>query len=294
MSVLFNPQSLEETFVSFFSEDRANFLKLYRVACSETSCPKSDRLTQLIFDAAVDPNAKPEVVQPAFAILQTLALQGFAANPFSGNFVLPGQLDTTAGVVLVPGKTLVGTDLVFITAFEPTNREGVRLGRKLAFFAAPENLPGDPQTFNQNIVKIGGLKGWHGRDGWNFDPKRSGTSSYEGGLFKGYQDGSTIGKLTAPLLELVNGGTRDEPQTSGVENMIMLSKNPESPLDNTFVTSGSDDAKWSQACTEDRDSPGLVRSVHFPDGGVSWDAKDYHRSCVRPVVALELSHLTIK
>ena len=293
MSVLFNPKSLEESFVSFSSGDKANFLKLYREACSETSCPKSDRLTQLILGAATDPNSKPEVVEPALAILQTLALQGFAANPFSGNLVLPSQSDKAAGVVLVPGKTLAGTDLVFITAFEPTNRQGEKLGRKLAFFAAPENLTDAPLTFNHNIEKIGGLKGWHGHDGWNFDPKRCGTPSYEDGLFKGYQDGSAIGKLTAPLLELVNGGTRDKPQTSGVENMVVLSKNPESPLHNTFVKSSSIFAQWSQACTETRVFPDLVPSVHFPAGEVGWVNKVNARSCVRPLVALELSHLTL-
>ena len=55
--------------------------------------------------------------------------------------------------------------------------------------------------------------------------------------------------------------------------------------------SSSNDAKWSQACTENRDYPDNVHSVHFPDGEVNWDYKDdrfNNRSCVRPVVALEL------
>ena len=201
----------------------------------------------------------------------------------------------------MPGKTGAGTDLVFITAFEPTNREGEKLGRKLALFAAPENLPGDPQSFNQNIVKIGGLKGWHGHDGWNFDPKRCGTSSYEGGLFKGYQDGSAIGKLTVPLLELLNGGTRDKPQTSGVENMLVLSKSPEESLSvlNTFVIiPGSD---WRGVVAEPARRPVTTRpSCVLSISQTAKSVGDYKdgtyrkRSCVRHVVALELSHLTIK
>jgi hypothetical protein len=288
----FSSEFLQEVFVSLPSEGKLVFLKNYEAAAREVGRPVSEGLTQAILAVAADAGESKEARRLAFSIAQTLV------NPFSGNLVQPSQLDKTAGVVLVPGKTLAGTDLVFITAFEPTNREGEKLGRKLAFFAAPENLPGDPQSFNQNIAKIGGLKGWHGRDGWNFDPKRCGTSSYEGGLFKGYQDGSAIGTLTAPLLELVNGGTRDKRQTSGVENMLVLSKNPESPLYNTFITiPGSFFAKWSQSCTELRDYPANVHSVHFPAGGVSWDykgARYTNRSCVRPVVALELSHLTIK
>lgn len=285
----FSSEFLQEVFVSLPSEGKLVFLKNYEAAAREVGRPVSEGLTQSILAVAADASESKETRRLAFSIAQTLA------NPFSGNLVLPGQLDKTAGVVLVPGKTLAGTDLVFITAFEPTNREGEKLGRKLAFFASPENLPGDPQFFNQNIAKIGGLQGWHGRDGWNFYPKRWGASSYEEGLFKGYQDGSAIGKWSEPLLELVNGGTRDKRRTSGVENMLVLSKNPESPLYNTFVTiPGSYVAEWSQSCTEGRDCPDLVPSVHFPDGGVRWGYEDGSRSCVRPVVALELSHLTIK
>jgi hypothetical protein len=285
----FSSEFLQEVFVSLPSEGKLLFLKNYAAAAGEVGRPVSEGLTQSILAVAADAGESKETRRLAFSIAQTLA------NPFSGNLVLPSQLDKTAERVLVPGKALAGTDLVFITAFEPTNRQGEKLGRKLAFFAAPGNLPGAPQPFNQNIVKIGGITRWHGVDGWNFDPKRSGTPSYEGGLFKGYQDGSAIGKWTAPLLEIVNGGTRDNPKTSGTENMVVLSKNPESPLYNTFVSaSSSTGAKWSQACTEDRVYPDHVHSVPFPDGEVHWDLKGISRSCVRPVVALELNHLSIK
>jgi hypothetical protein len=56
------------------------------------------------------------------------------------------------------------------------------------------------------------------------------------------------------------------------------------------IASGSNDAKWSQACTENRDNADNVHTVHFPNGKVNWDYKDNdnNRSCVRPVVALEL------
>jgi hypothetical protein len=193
---------------------------------------------------------------------------------------------------LRPGQKLPGRDIILVTAWEPTSRAGEKLGRTIAHFGAPENLPRDPYTFNQNIAVIGKLDNWHGYSGWKFDRQRDRTSSYEDGRFKGYQDGSAIGLWGAPELPLLNGNDRDGKRTAPVENMLVLSRDEKSVFQN-FVTRGSDDAKWSQACTEDRDSPGLVRSVRFPDGEVSWDNKVFYRSCVRPSLALELNHLIL-
>jgi hypothetical protein len=194
---------------------------------------------------------------------------------------------------LKPGQTLPGQDIILVTAWEPANRAGERLGRKLASFGAPENLPGEePQSFNRNVAKIADLKDWHGYSGWKFDRQRYGTSSYEDARFKGYQDCGAIGTWGAPELPVLNGSDRNGEQVAPAENMLVLSRNEKSAFKN-FVTSGSADAKWSQSCTEVRGNPGYVHSVLFPDGSVLWDPKDLNRSCVRPVVVLELKHLIL-
>jgi hypothetical protein len=197
---------------------------------------------------------------------------------------------------LRPGQKLPGQDIVLVTAWEPTNRAGERLGRKLASFGAPENLPSNPRTFNQNVAAIANLENWHDHNGWKFDRLRYGTSSYEDGRFKGYRDGSAIGTWGSPELPILNGKDRDGKPVAPAENMLVLSRDKKSACYKTFVMfRGFHYAKWSQSCTEHRDNPDYAHAVHFPDGKVLWDHNDNdtNRSCVRPVVALELSHLIL-
>ena len=195
---------------------------------------------------------------------------------------------------LRPGQKLPGQDIILAKVWEPANRHGERLGRNIAHFGAPENLPGAPRTFNNNQAEIGNLVKWHGHDGWKFDFKRYGTSSYEDARFKGYQDGSAIGNWGVPELPVVNGQDRDGKTVGNPsENVLVLSRDGKSDFKNFVPISGSFAAKWSQSCTEHRLYPDLVHSVRFPDGGVDWDPKDNGRSCVRPSVALELKHLII-
>jgi hypothetical protein len=197
---------------------------------------------------------------------------------------------------LRPGQKLPGRDIILVTAWEPVNRAGERLGKKLASFGAPENLRGNPRIFNQNVVAIGNLENWHGYNGWKFDGQRYGTSSYEDARFKGYQDGSAIGTWGAPELPILNGNDRGGKQVTA-ENMLVLSRDEKSAFYNTFVTiRGSVGAKWSQSCTEYRDVPDYVHTVLFPDGEVvGWGRKDGDglRSCVRTAVVLELNHLIL-
>jgi hypothetical protein len=193
---------------------------------------------------------------------------------------------------LRPGQKLPGQDIILAKVWEPVNRRGKALGRNVAHFGAPENLPGEPRTFNNNQAEIGNLVKWHGHDGWKFDPQRYGTSSYEDARFKGYQDGSAIGKWGGPELPVVNGQDRAGKTVGNPsENMLVLSRDEKSDFKNFVTIRGPLDAPWSQSCTEGRNYPGPVRTVRFPDGSVSWDPKDGDRSCVRPVVALELMHL---
>ena len=57
------------------------------------------------------------------------------------------------------------------------NRDGDKLGRNIAHFAAPENLPGNPQTFSGNAKAVGPLDNWHGFSGWACDRNDAGTSN---------------------------------------------------------------------------------------------------------------------
>jgi hypothetical protein len=139
---------------------------------------------------------------------------------------------------------------------------------------------------------MGELENWYGYNGWKFDPQRCRTSSYEDGRFKGYQDGSAIGLWGIPELPLLNGRDRDAREVVPIEKMVVLSKRKLSAFKN-FVTGDSDDAKWSQSCTETRVNPNLVNTVLFRNGIESWHNKEHDRSCVRPVVTLELKHLIL-
>jgi hypothetical protein len=199
--------------------------------------------------------------------------------------------DIIASGNLRPGQTLPGKDIVLVTVREPTSRRGKLLGRNLAFFGAPENLPGEARIFHRNVAAIGDLVSWHDHDGWKFDPQRYGTPIYETGRFKGYEDGSAIGKWGAPELPLLNGEDRYGNTVNPDQNMLALSRNQKSAFYGTFVTAGSFDAWWSHACTQ-RGRGAYVRTVHFPSGKVHWD-KDNVPSCVRPVVALELNSLVL-
>jgi len=197
---------------------------------------------------------------------------------------------------LRPGQKLPGKDIILVTVWDPTNRQGEGLGKKLATFGAPKNLPGEPQTFNRNAASIAKLKNWHGHNGWRFDRQRYGTRSYEDARFKGYQDGSAIGNWGVPELPVLNGQGRNGNLVIPAANILALSQDKQSPFYNSFVTiRSSADAGWSQSCTEDRGDPGYVHTVRFSDGSVHWGHKgnDTSRSCVRPVVALELNHLIL-
>jgi hypothetical protein len=195
---------------------------------------------------------------------------------------------------LRPGQKLPGQDIIFAKVWEPTNRRGEGLGKNIASFGAPENLPGEPNIFNRNQAAIGDLLRWHGHDGWKFDSKYYETSSYEDVRFKGYQGGSAIGNWGVPELPVVNGKDRDgETVGNPSENMLVLSRNEKRDFKNFVTIRGSDRAEWSQSCTEHRTNSTNMLTVHFPGGRVYWDRKDYLQSCVRPVVALELSHLIL-
>jgi hypothetical protein len=200
---------------------------------------------------------------------------------------------------LRPGQKLPGKDYILVTVREPTDRSGESLGRNLAFFGASENLPGEPQCFNRNVETIVDLRDWHGHNGWKFDWRRYEKSyhgaSYEDGLFKGYRDGSAIDTWGIPELLLLNGNDRYGKPVNPDQNMLLLSRDEKSAFYNTFVTSGSPNAGWSQSCTADYVNLYCVGAVHFPDGKTFLN-RIYHvnyRSCVRPVVALELKHLVL-
>jgi hypothetical protein len=135
------------------------------------------------------------------------------------------------------GQKPPAADIVLVKLWEPMNRDGDKLGRNIALFAAPENLPGNPQTFSGNAKAVGPLDNWHGFSGWACDRNDAGTSSYEEGLFRGYKDGSAFKKWGAPEPPLVNGKDRDLRNVSDpAQNMLALNRDKTSRLYDTFVS----------------------------------------------------------
>jgi hypothetical protein len=75
------------------------------------------------------------------------------------------------------GQKLPAADIVLVKLWEPMNRDGDKLGRNIAHFAAPENLPGNPRTFSGNAKAVGPLDNWHGFSGLACDRNDAGTSN---------------------------------------------------------------------------------------------------------------------
>jgi hypothetical protein len=288
MSVLFNPKSLEEAFVSFSSEDKANFLKLYRAACVETSCPKSDRLTQLILGAATNPSATPEVVQPALAILQTLALQGFAVNPFSGQAVAPTASATSLRIGYkfgIEGNPYIRAEDIYVGIYAPTDAKGKSLGKTYHLFAAPQ-LQGT-RTFNKTSEYLGASS-----DGFKAKNPVSYHKDLETALAIG---GSGIeGKRFIPALDIVNGSDPNKlngEKTRPGANLFALKETGD--FKGSYTLTGSVLAKYVLSSSPPPDYPSLVRFADLSDGHDVWLNKDYYRFSGRPCRVVEVNHLTL-
>lgn len=198
---------------------------------------------------------------------------------------------------LQPGQKLPGSDIIFVTLWEPANDKGERLGKPIASFVAPENLSDTPQCFHKNAKEIGELNR-HGHKGWTFDRiMASGTKSYEQALFKGLKDGSALNLWTIPQLPIINGHDRDDNLVTADNLLVLHKKNDKDNLLYGRATKLDDfiGTNWLQSCTDVRDGGNDVFNVHIPEGYVFWDhkTKDIGRSCVRPSLALGLKHLVI-
>jgi hypothetical protein len=288
VSVLFNPKSLEEAFVSFSSEDKANFLKLYRAACAETSCPKSDQLTQLILGAVTDPNATPEVVQPALAILQTLALQGFAVNPFSGQAVAPTASATSLRIGYkfgIEGNPYIRAEDIYMGTYAPTDANGKSLGKTYHLFAAPQ-LRGTG-TFDDTAEYLGASS-----DGFKARNPVYYHKDLETALAEG---GSCIeGKRFIPALDIVNGSDPNKPnggKTRPENNLFALKETGD--FKGSYTLTGSGDARYVLSSSPHPDSPNGVRVAVFSDGRDGWYGGDFYRFSGRPVRVVEVNHLTL-
>lgn len=288
MSVIFKLKSLEEAFVSFSFEDKANFLKLYRVACLETACPKSDRLTQLILDAATDPSAKSEVVQPALAILQTLALQGLAVNPFSGNPVVPTPAGTSLRVGYkfgIEGNPYIRAEDIYMGTYAPTDAKGNSLGRTYHLFAAPQ-LQGT-RTFNETSEYLGASS-----DGFTVKSPVSYHKDLETALAKGGR--SIEGKRFIPASDIVDGSDPNKSNGEKVRpenNMLTLRETGD--FKSSYTLSGFNYADYMWSSSPHPDYPILVRFADFSRARGAWYGKDgSHLSC-RPCRVVEVSHLTL-
>jgi len=204
--------------------------------------------------------------------------------------------------LLKPGRTIIPGGGIFITVLKPTDRAGDVLNRELAFIGGPENLLGGPHIFGWNAAATGDLTDWHGYNGWKsyrrrfgfFDPRRLIPSSYETERFRGYQDGSAIRKWGIPELELVNGRNRNGEMVCPTENMLEFNRDENSAFHNTFAgMNGSEAARRLQTLTAHPSHPSVVQTIDTTNGLVHWDDGncESHRSCIRPVMALELNQV---
>ena len=287
MSVI-SPEVIEKAFASFSLKEKANFLKLYSAACAETSCPKSDRLTQLILGAVTDPNAKPEVIQPALAILQTLALQGFAVNPFSGQAVAPTASATSLRIGYrfgIEGNPYIRAEDIYMGTYAPTDAKGKSLGKTYHLFAAPQLK--DTSTFDQTSKYLGAS-----RDGFKVKNPVSYHKDLKTALAKG---GSSIeGKRFIPFLDIVNGmdpNKLDGEKIRPENNLFALKETGD--FKDTYTVFGPANASWRLSSSPMPDNPGNVRVADFADGHDDCGSKGGHPFTGRPVRVVEVNHLTL-
>jgi hypothetical protein len=288
MSALFRPEFLEETLVTLVSEDKINFLNLYRAACLETSCPKSDKLTQRIRAIAADPNEEPEARVQAFAIIQKLALQGLEVNPFSGQAVAPTASATSLRVGYkfgIEGNPYIRAEDIYMGTYAPTDARGNSLGKTYHLFAAPQ-LQGT-RTFNETSNYFMTEK-----DGFKVKNPVSYHKDLETALAKG---GSSIeGKRFIPALDIVNGSDPNKlngGKTRPENNMFALKETGD--FKGSYTLTGSDGAGYVLSSSPLPDYPLGVRIAGLSGGHDGWDSKGFGRFSGRPCRVVEVNHLTL-
>ena len=288
MSVI-SPRVIEEAFVRFSPKGKEDFLNLYRAACSETSCPKSDCLTQLILGAVTDPRSTPKIIQPALEILQTLALQGFAVNPFSGQAVAPTAASSTGLRVGykfgIEGNPHIRAEDIYMGLYTPTDAKGKSLGKTYHLFAAPQ-LQGT-RTFNGTSEYLGAEK-----DGFKVKNPVSYHKALETALAKG---GSSIeGKRFIPGLDIVNGSDPNKlkgKKTRPKNNMFALKEKGD--FKGSYTLTGSGNAEYVLSSSPHPDDPYVVRGADLSVGRGNWHYIDYGRFSGRPCRVVEVNHLTL-
>jgi len=169
------------------------------------------------------------------------------------------------------GKLMVGKG-IFIGQEE-------RDGHNYNWFVLPTDLietSGEKilRTYNDTAKELASRKNMYGgHDG--ADCKN------EEGLYKGFENGSLLGKWIMPPRHIVQGKDVDGNDVRPDNNLYAL-RNTED-FKGTFTTaSGDGTAHWYWSCTEHRDNSGYVYGVDFTDGGVGWNRKDGYRLSSRP------------
>jgi hypothetical protein len=90
---------------------------------------------------------------------------------------------------------------IYLGTWEPQDRNGESLGKKLNVFVAPEDYTdkagNNAFTFNEAAEEVASLGGWNGHDGGDF--------ANDTALYAAFADGSGIGKWFIPTRELLSG-----------------------------------------------------------------------------------------
>jgi hypothetical protein len=228
------------------------------------------------------------VVQPALAILQTLALQGFTANPFSGQAIAPTASATNLRVGYkfgIEGNPHIRAEDIYMGTYAPIDAEGKSLAKIYHLFVAPQ-LQGT-RTFNETSKHLGALS-----DGF----KVTNPVYYHKDLTKALAGGGDDieGKLFIPSLNILNGGDPNKlngEKVRPVNNMFALRETGD--FKGSYTLSGSYNAICMLSSSPRPDVPYGVRIAVFSDGHDDWYNRVNVRFSGRPCRVVGVSHLTL-
>jgi len=142
-------------------------------------------------------------------------------------------------------------------------------------FAAKEDLPDGPRTYNDTVKYMSQLKGWNGHDGAGYKNDK--------GLYRALREGTYDGKWIIPTIGMLNGGERNA-EAMMPDNIIARNK-VDSAFKETFKKDGLDgnDAPhwyWSSSEAVRKSIYNVCPYSHF---FLYDDDKDRKRLSCRPV-----------
>jgi hypothetical protein len=166
------------------------------------------------------------------------------------------QGTTTGKRAPQPGEMVQGKG-IFIGTFDLIDAYGKSLGIKTKWYDAAVEL-GKPMTFNATADAVANCD-VNGRGGLQLDP-----AHYEAKLFDKLRTEEALGKNVIAPLEVVK-------TIYELRNQGEYKRRSDGDLPGRLITTaGTGYAYWQWSCTPDRNYPGRVRAVDFPDRDDDW------------------------